>query len=395
MLFVGHDASRSGAPLSLLHAQRWLAAHGTFSFETLLCDGGPLLDEYRSVAPVTLLPRWQGGLRHAAARADRRWRLELLRQRHALVYANTMASGHIVRALARRRPVITHLRELQPAIDHYGATTMSAVLSHSTLLVACAASVKQNLCEHYGLSPAAVRVVRSSIEPLAASPLTPPPDIVKQRLGIPATAPIIGGCGSLVPNKGPDLFVHLAHALQRLAPQHDAHFIWVGHGDAQALEPLQRLAQRLGVTPRVHFVGEQPRVHDYFQLFDLFAMVSRSDAHPRVCLEAATLGTPSVCFAEAGGIPEFIEDDAGVVVPGWDVEAMAGALGALLDAPERRRQLGARAASKVSARHHASVIGPQIIASIELALAEAPPAASPSRIGAAARLLLPGLRLAR
>ena len=39
------------------------------------------------------------------------------------------------------------------------------------------------------------------------------------------------------------------------------------------------------------------------------------DPYTLVCLEAAALEKPYVCFEGAGGSPEFVEEDCGFVVP--------------------------------------------------------------------------------
>ncbi len=55
VLFIGHDASRTGAPLLLLHFLKWLRQETRFEFELLLQRGGDLADEYRQVAPTRIL----------------------------------------------------------------------------------------------------------------------------------------------------------------------------------------------------------------------------------------------------------------------------------------------------------------------------------------------------
>jgi glycosyltransferase involved in cell wall biosynthesis len=60
----------------------------------------------------------------------------------------------------------------------------------------------------------------------------------------------------------------------------------------------------------------------YFAAFDVFALVSREDPFPVVCLEAASLGKPIVCFNSSDGEKEFVENDCGFVVPDLDIEIM-------------------------------------------------------------------------
>jgi glycosyltransferase involved in cell wall biosynthesis len=82
-------------------------------------------------------------------------------------------------------------------------------------------------------------------------------------------------------------------------------------------------------------------------------------------LEAAALGKPIVCFAEAGGMPEFVEEDCGFVVPYLDVAAMAERVVCLLESRECRLKMGEAARHKITERHDVSVAGPQIVNIIE------------------------------
>jgi len=54
-----------------------------------------------------------------------------------------------------------------------------------------------------------------------------------------------------------------------------------------------------------------------------------------VCIEAAALGKPVVCFEQSGGTPEWISKGAGVTVAYGDVEAMARAILKLRNQPAR------------------------------------------------------------
>jgi glycosyltransferase involved in cell wall biosynthesis len=55
-------------------------------------------------------------------------------------------------------------------------------------------------------------------------------------------------------------------------------------------------------------------------------MTSREDPFPLVCLEAGKLGRPIVCFDDAIGSTEFIDDITGKVVPYLDTDAMVNAI---------------------------------------------------------------------
>src|SRR5688572_7423069 len=57
ILFIGHDAGRSGAPIVLLHLMRWLKKrHPELDMDLLLLRGGVLEKSYRETAEVFVVP---------------------------------------------------------------------------------------------------------------------------------------------------------------------------------------------------------------------------------------------------------------------------------------------------------------------------------------------------
>ena len=119
--------------------------------------------------------------------------------------------------------------------------------------------------------------------------------------------------------------------------------------------------KKAGLEQYVHFCGHVANPLDYFAASDLFALVSREDPYPLVCLEAAMLGKPILCFANAGGMPEFVENDAGFVVPYLDIDAMADKVTEFIKDEKLLEDMGARASRKVKERHVVSVAAPRII----------------------------------
>ena len=93
----------------------------------------------------------------------------------------------------------------------------------------------------------------------------------------------------------------------------------------------------------VPFLEEGRRVAEFYQAADLYLHAARADTFPTSILEALACATPVVATA-IGGIPEqIIDGETGVLTPAGNAEAMAVAIGALLDDPERRHAMGSRA----------------------------------------------------
>ena len=61
ILFVSHDAGRTGAPFVLLNFQRWLKEHTSMEFATILRRRGPLEAEFAKLGETFLIeaPRWE------------------------------------------------------------------------------------------------------------------------------------------------------------------------------------------------------------------------------------------------------------------------------------------------------------------------------------------------
>ncbi len=79
---------------------------------------------------------------------------------------------------------------------------------------------------------------------------------------------------------------------------------------------------------------------DLFVLPCVVAADGDRDGIPVSLMEAMAAGLP-VVSTTVSGIPELVDETTGVLVPPRDAPALAAALAALLDDPERRQRLGA------------------------------------------------------
>jgi glycosyltransferase involved in cell wall biosynthesis len=149
--------------------------------------------------------------------------------------------------------------------------------------------------------------------------------------------------------KGPDLFAQVANEVIHRVPE--ARFFWIGL-DTRCEAGFR--AKALATDPRIRFIGERETPRDYLALGTAFFLSSREDPFPLVALEAADAGLPAVCFAGAGGMPEFIGNSCGRTVPFEDVEAAAKALTEILTNDPLRESLGRTARESVRAKHDAA-----------------------------------------
>lgn len=170
--------------------------------------------------------------------------------------------------------------------------------------------------------------------------------MVRESLGIPPGAPVVGTVGRLSEVKRQDLLIRAFR--QVLAGRPDAHLLLVG--DGPWMDRLRELAAGLGLADRVHFAGYQGRPAPYLQAMDVFALSSQSEGMPLAILEAWAAGVPVVA-TRVGGLPELIDEDrTGVLVDFDDEAALAGALGGLIADPTAARRLGEAGRERVVSR---------------------------------------------
>lgn len=145
---------------------------------------------------------------------------------------------------------------------------------------------------------------------------------LRAELGLAPDERVAGTVTRLVPVKGLDVLLRAARRVVDAAPR--TRFVIVGGGRER--EALTRQAAELGLGERVIFTGERLNVADYYALFDLFVLSSRTEGFSNVILEAMHFGVPVVATA-VGGNPEIVrEGETGLLAPPENPEALAGAI---------------------------------------------------------------------
>jgi glycosyltransferase involved in cell wall biosynthesis len=103
----------------------------------------------------------------------------------------------------------------------------------------------------------------------------------------------IGGAGRLVGWKRFDRFLRIAKNLLELDPEY--RFILAGSGpDEQALKVL---AEELGVSANLLWLGATPEMDKFFESINAFLLTSDIEDLPMVLLEAMNCGIPSIAVA--------------------------------------------------------------------------------------------------
>lgn len=209
-------------------------------------------------------------------------------------------------------------------ISHFGhdpatAPQLLAAANRAAGLLAVSDSMRGEMAA-IGIDPAKVVVHYTGID----SDRFSPGDRATARVALGMdSAPAILTVGALIPRKGQALAIEALPALP------DVHYWLAGAGEEEG--PYRALAQKLGVTDRVHFLGPVANA-DLPQLYraaDAVVMPSVSEGLANAWVEALACGTPIV-ISDAGGAAELVSSPiAGRIVqrtPGAIAEAVQAIL---------------------------------------------------------------------
>lgn len=168
--------------------------------------------------------------------------------------------------------------------------------------------------------------------------------------------------GRLTEQKG---YEDLLAAFRSVADRHPSAVLAVaGQGDLGGA--LRERARADGLGDRVRFLGARGDVQRLLAACDLYVAASRWEGLPLAVLEAMAAGAPVVATA-VGDVPTVVTDGTGMLVPAEQPAALAEAVCAMLDDPERRRRMGAAAADRAAAEYGAQRWVDRLLAAYETA----------------------------
>jgi glycosyltransferase involved in cell wall biosynthesis len=360
ILFVHHANDMYGADIGLLHSIKSLDLQKYFPIVILPSDMptgmlSPELDrlgvEYhfarlgilrrkylraRTIIPLTLdLIR---GVAHVRSTARTR--------NVALVYTNTIVtvSGAIGGRLAGV-PVLWHIREIL-ALPRFVRWVLYKTLSLCAARIVCISkAVRDSLLKEAPNLERKTVVVYNAVS-IAAADDNGQEIGLREELGVPQGAPLIGMVGRISHWKGQEILAKAA----ALVLSHDPNVYFVAVGsyfadESHYLENLKSLINRLGLADRFRLADYRSNVTDVYRALDIFVLPSvKPEPFGRVTVEAMTQAR-AVIATNHGGTVELIEEGVtGMLVPPSDPKSLAEAIELLLADPALREKMGQAAA---------------------------------------------------
>ena len=138
-------------------------------------------------------------------------------------------------------------------------------------------------------------------------------EVVLEKLkskGVKEDSLIIGGVFRLVQEKRPKLWVDSVAEVIRV--NDNSHAIIVGNGGM--FEQISSYIDELGLTDRIHLVGQTRDVKSWLEEMDVFLLTSIVEGLPNVLIEAQAFGVPVITTDAGGAKDTIIEGLTGFVV---------------------------------------------------------------------------------
>ena len=204
-------------------------------------------------------------------------------------------------------------------------------------LVAVSDKVKEELTD-IGVPKESIRVIINGVDLQEFSPGVAD----RKKLSLPERVPLALFIGDIrTPRKNLDT------VLNALVQVPELHLAIVGTTEGS---PYLQLAERLGLSERVRFLGYRRDIAEIMRAVDLFVFPSRYEACTLVLLEAMASGLPVITATTAGG-SEIVTPECGAVLPdSEDTQTLVQALNTLAGNPEQRTRMGK--ASRTVAEQH-------------------------------------------
>jgi len=367
ILFVAHDLSRAGAEIVLLNILNWFARHTPIKSFVLVIARGPeygkLLTEYQKVAEVFI---WEDLLHNHSESEAAKFVFENVGYVD-LIYGNTVMASRLYPYLSRfNATILTHFHELEEVILNCTSFNDREEFRRSTSqFIACSAPVRDNLILSHAIHNSKIALIPDFIKTNVNLPINI--YVLRQRLKLELDKTIIWGCGTIHWRKGVDIFIETAIKLWNRGGRNFV-FYWIGGNYWNQEEKkwgnwskYEKLIEKHKLTNLIKFIGEIENPRDYLVAGDIFYLPSREDPFPLVCLEAAECELPIICFEKAGGIPDFVKNDAGIVVPYLDIDAAAEAIEYLMVRKDVRERFGKNGRIKILHNYSDEVVVPEIL----------------------------------
>lgn len=330
IIFVSHDASKTGAPINLLNICK--AYNNKFNLIPIciLINGGALLAEFQSLGPTINLSKDYLTIKEDPEILNLLIALREKGYRNAIV--NTIVSASLQSQLNRAGIFGLYLiHELPKAIEILSLeTTRKELIDSNDHLVFAANFVAKKFFNERISKKNRIHIIPQAVRDamIYQATKTEARKQLLQKIGVDPNSKkkLILGCGFAQYLKGTDLFIEVAQWLFKLGRIDDFEFIWLGERNTSFQEWFEIVYPTLPFNKHIHFLSFEKEPAYVFKGSDALLLTSRHDSYPSVALESLSNKTPVFMFEGTSGIEEILDNTNGRTFPAFNTERMANGL---------------------------------------------------------------------
>lgn len=268
--------------------------------------------------------------------------LLIVRKRVVLVHTNTISvlCSPFAAWLTGRRHV-WHIHEIIVGPVSVRKAMHNLCCRLPDVVVAVSGPVKEHILMDCPRHAGKIVVIHNGIDP---TPFSGPrsPSCVREALGIPEDAYLVGMVGRVCRWKGQLQFAEAAKLVLRQRP--GTYFVAVGGVFDREKFHMERFRQRveeLGLKENFRISDFRTDVADVLSALNIFVLPStQPDPFPTVVLEAMAASKPVIATAHGGPLEMVAEGKTGYLVTPGDPRALARAILRMAESAERANEMG-------------------------------------------------------
>lgn len=245
----------------------------------------------------------------------------LLRQLQPDIVQGWMYHGNVAASLAnallgKRFPVLWGIQQSLYDLHHESRLNrwiiqMGARLSQHCEYILYNSYLSSDQHLACGYAPQKTRIIPNGFDTQLFAPDPYNRNKIRQSLGIPADAIVIGMIAHYHPSKNHALFLEAANLLMQ--HQQNIHFLLAGSGVTADTPALAALLQHCPHRHKLHLLGERKDIPDLLNAMDMFSLTSSGgEGFPNALGEAMACGIP--CIATDVGDTPLITGNTGRIL---------------------------------------------------------------------------------
>ena len=259
--------------------------------------------------------------------------------------------GGLAAKLAGRRRVVWNIRHSHPDPRHDRRSTIwcaracAALSGRLPSAIVCNSDAAASIHVGLGYDGGRMRIIPNGVDVEAFRPDASARSDIREELGVPGDAFLIGLVGRFHPHKNHRAFVDAAGRLASLDGR--ARFVLCGENVMRDNSVLASWIEATGYGNRFHLLGVRRDVSRITAALDVSTSSSHGESFSNVIVEAMACGVP--CVVTDVGDSRLIVGGTGIVVPPGSPAALVDAWRSLLGMPaSRRSSVGAAARRRVT-----------------------------------------------